>query len=152
MSVTTHSAGPVPTRRVLLVEDHAATVTAVAGLIDQLRPEIGVVGMARDLVSAKTAIRETMPDIVVLDLDLGGENGLELLPTLAPEQRPSVVVLSVSDDTATRNRAFAAGAGAFVSKLASAEELLSAIQAGQPNLKVSAPGSRCWPGDGTGKG
>lgn len=141
-----------PTRRVVLVEDHVPTVTAVAGLIDQLRPAFGVVGSANDLASAKNAIQATKPDVVVLDLDLGGENGLDLLPSLNVAPAPGIVVLSVSDDAATRSRAMAAGARAFVSKLASAEELLNAILAEPNRTETCGQGSRSRPSDGTGKG
>lgn len=139
MSAIFDFSSALPVRRVLLVEDHAPTVAAVARLIDQLRPEMGVIGTAADLVSARTAIRETKPDVVVLDLDLGGEDGLDLLPALNRAPAPSVVVLSVSDDESTRKRALAAGAQAFVSKLAKAEELLSAILARSPQPISAGP-------------
>jgi two-component system, NarL family, nitrate/nitrite response regulator NarL len=141
-----------PARGVLLVEDHLPTMTAVAGLIDQLRPAFGIVGSAGDLASARNAIQSTKPDIVVLDLDLDGEDGLDLLPTLHAAQAPSIVVLSVSDDAATRARALAAGARAFVSKLASAEDLLDAILAEPPRSDTSGPELRYLPSDGAGKG
>ena len=72
----------IATRRVLLVDDHAPTLAAVAALLDSERPGIEVVGTARDGASALQRVREAAPDVIALDLDLGGENGLDLIPVL----------------------------------------------------------------------
>lgn len=120
-------------RRVLLVDDHAPTLDAVGALLDREYPVIEVVGAARDGESALRCFRDTAPNIVVLDMHLGNEHGLDLLPAFTSHPGVAVIVLSASDDPMAPTRALAAGAAAFVSKLAPATELIAAVLAARPH-------------------
>ena len=73
-------------------------------------------------------------DVVVLDLDLAGESGLELIPLLVLKHRVIVIVFTSADDPQTRKRSFSAGAAAFVSKYAPVDELISAIRSARLEL------------------
>lgn len=75
-------------------------------------------------------VQRTRPDLVLLDVDLAGEDGLALLPALRAAAR--VVVLSSHDDATVRARALRLGAQAFVAKHAPAKALLAAVQACLP--------------------
>ena len=121
-------------RHVLLVDDHAPTLSAIACMLESEGPDIEVVGMARDGAGALQLVRESAPDVVVLDLDLAGENGLELIPLLVLKHRVIVIVFTTADDPQTRKRSFYAGAASFDSKYAPVEELISAIRATHPEL------------------
>ena len=118
-----------PAARVLVVDDHAATLAAIAALLDRESPLIEVVGIARCSDGVMRVLREAAPDVVVLDLDLGGECGLDLLPMIHGHPGVAVIILTASDDPLDRARALAAGAAAFVSKLSPAAELIDAILA-----------------------
>lgn len=120
------------TRHVLVVDDHAPTLAAIAALLDLEQPDIEVVGTARDGADALRLAQEAAPDVVVLDLDLDGENGLELIPTLTLNCGAAVIILTSSNDPQKRRQGFAAGARAFVSKYAPSGELVAAILAVQP--------------------
>lgn len=119
----------VKTRRVLIVDDHARTLAAVAALLQQEYPRIDVVGTASDGNMALQIIRDAVPNVVVLDLELGDEHGLDLMPAIARFPGVEVIVLSSSDDPLARAQALDAGALAFISKFSPAEELIAAILA-----------------------
>lgn len=119
-------------RRVLIVDDHAATVAAIEALLEREYPRIEVVGTASDGGAALRVIREIVPDVVVLDLNLGNECGLDLMPVIGRHPGIAVIILTASDDPRARARALAAGAAAFISKLSPAAELIAAILAARP--------------------
>lgn len=119
-------------RRVLIVDDHASTVAAIKALLEREYPRIEVVGAASDGSTALRMIGETVPDVVVLDLNLGDEYGLDLMPAISRHPGIAVIILTASDDPLERVRALAAGAAAFISKLSPVEELIAAILAARP--------------------
>ena len=118
--------------RVLIVEDHAPTREAVAWLLEQEFPRIVVIGTASDGDAALRCVIDDAPEVIVLDLDLGGKSGLDLIPAIGHDI--AVIILTSSDDLMARPRTLAAGATAFVSKLSPAQELISAILAVRPEL------------------
>ena len=118
--------------RVLIVEDHAPTRAAIAWLLEQEFPQRVVIGTASDGDAALRAVVEAPPEVVVLDLDLGGKSSLDLIPAISRDI--AVIILTASDDLMARPRTLAAGAAAFVSKLSPAQELISAILAVRPEL------------------
>ena len=67
--------------RVVLVDDHAVVRTGLRMLIES-RPGTIVVGEAGNSSEALAVVARTQPDIIVLDLDLGGESGLDCVPEL----------------------------------------------------------------------
>lgn len=113
--------------RVLIVDDHEQVRLAIKALLEQEFPRIYVIGAAGDSATAIRLARDSVPDVVLLDLDLGKEHGLSLLPVLRRQFGPEVIILTASDDPLERSRALAAGAYAFVSKLSPANVLISAI-------------------------
>lgn len=120
------------TRHVLVVDDHAPTLEAIAALLELEQPDIEVVGTARDSAGALRLAHDASPDVVVLDLDLDGEDGLDLIPVLIVQYGATVIILTSSNDPQMKRRGFAAGARAFVSKFAPSAELIHAILAVQP--------------------
>ena len=114
--------------RVLLVDDHQPTLSAIAAILDNEYPFIEVVGTARDREKAIRLSRQTAPDVVVLDLQLGASHGFDLMSAIRVSGT-AVVIFSTSDNQAERTKAFAMGASAFVSKLGPVQELVNAILA-----------------------
>jgi CheY-like chemotaxis protein len=62
--------------RCLIVDDSSAFLTAARGLLE--RQGVTVVGVARTVAEALRQAAELRPDVVLVDIDLGGESGLEL--------------------------------------------------------------------------
>ena len=91
--------------RVLLVEDHAIVLAGVRMLLET-EPGITIVGAATTVAEALALAARIQPEIILLDLDLGGENVAVRLPELlqaAPAARV-VVLTKVRDPEAHRHR------------------------------------------------
>lgn len=113
--------------RVLVIDDHAIVRCGVRAL---LQAAGGItVDEADSLTAAVRTVRRHMPDIVLLDLNLPGSDGIETIGRLRDEA-PSchVVILSIDDDPWRARRALAEGARGYVLKDAAANELLAAVR------------------------
>ena len=111
--------------RVLLADDYPEMVKAVGRL---LALDCDVVGSVADGGALLEAAQRLQPDVIVLDLNLPNVHGLEAcrqITQVNPEMK--VIVFTALNDPDVRERCFAVGASAFVSKLASVD-LLSAIK------------------------
>ena len=113
--------------KVLVVDDHAVVRQGVQRLLSTI-PNTTVieVGTAHD---ALTTARKESPDIVILDINLDGASGLELLRRLRIEN-PTIRILmfSMHSEPIYANRALQAGAYGYVCKSAGSDELLTAVQ------------------------
>ncbi len=116
---------------VLLVDDQRAILTGVSALVDGEAPRMRVAGHARCARVALELARTLRPDVIVLDVDLGGEDGLALIPQLRRLGDAAIIVFTCLAEASVRRRARHLGACAFVSKTAPAEELIAAIHAGE---------------------
>lgn len=121
--------------RVLLVEDHFLARMALRSVIST-HAQIEVVGEACDGEAGLTEYRRLLPDVVVLDLRLPRMNGFDLLLKLRNEiPLARVVVLSNYSGSEDIYRAVRNGAKAYLTKDASGEELLNAIQSVHRGLR-----------------
>ena len=114
--------------RVLLVDDHPVLREGLRLLLDT-RPDLHVVAEAGTAAEAVAAAARERPDLVLLDVDLGGENGLDLLPRLletAPGAR--VIVLTGIKDPEVHQQALARGARGLVVKDKARTVLLRAVE------------------------
>ncbi len=110
---------------VLVIDDQPAMRENVAKLISCAPLALREVLTAANSVAARKVAARLQPDVVVLDVDLGGEDGLALIGQLGPAAH--VVVFSSHGDAATRARARQLGASAFVEKKQPAADLLAAV-------------------------
>ena len=114
--------------RVLLADDQP-TIRQGLRLRLGLEPDIDVVGEASDGNDAVALATHLRPDVVIMDIAMPILDGIDAtreLRTHAPSS--AVVILSLHDDAATRNRARLAGAAAFVAKHEADHSLLEAIR------------------------
>jgi len=116
------------TVRILVVDDHAVVRAGIRHLLtaeDDLEV-VGEAGSARDAVFEARSLK---PDVILLDIVMPVETGIEALPKLlheSPESR--VVVLSMQDDARYVREAFAAGASGYVLKEAADAEVVAAVR------------------------
>lgn len=89
------------TMRVLVVDDEPLVRRGIAALLAD-EPGIEMVGEARNGTEALTLIRGTSPDLVFLDVQMPGLDGLGVLAALEPEERPAVVFVTAFDRYAVR--------------------------------------------------
>ena len=114
--------------RVFLVEDHPIVRDGLAQLINE-EPDLSVCGAAADAPSALRAVAELAPDVSVVDLLLGGDDGLELVKALkARFPRMPTLVLSMYNESLYAERSLRAGARGYVTKLAPTDSVLVAIR------------------------
>lgn len=111
---------------VLVIDDQFAVREGVARLIACGSTPLRYVSTAANGIAALDAAARLRPDVVVLDVDLDGEDGLALIPQLA--LTAGVLVLTSHGDAGTRARAADLGASAFIEKHQPAADLLGAIQ------------------------
>ncbi|MCZ7663084.1 MAG: response regulator transcription factor [Thermoleophilia bacterium] len=117
------------TTRLIIVDDHAVVRRGLRSVLESCR-DFSVVGEAANGEEALRLAAKLRPDIVLLDLNLPGRNGLEVIPELltGADDRPAVLVLTVHADDDIVLKAVTAGASGYVLKHASAEELVQAIR------------------------
>jgi DNA-binding NarL/FixJ family response regulator len=114
-------------QRILLVDDHAVVREGVRRLLMEID---GVTIREADNGDAALALARSEPfDLVILDLNLAGIGGLELLQRLLRENsKARVVVFSMHAEPIYAARAMRLGAKGYVSKSAAAEELIAAVR------------------------
>jgi two-component system response regulator NreC len=114
--------------RVLLVDDHAVVRAGLRRVLEA-EPDIEVVGEAGTARDAVLEARATKPDVILLDVVMPGESGVEVLPRLLKEAPGTkVLVLSMQDDPRYVREAFAAGASGYVLKEAADSEVVGAAR------------------------
>lgn len=113
--------------RILLADDHAILRSGLRLLIDN-RPNLKVVGEAGNVEEALAKTRQLQPDLILLDLNMPGLDGLAALPLLRQEAPASrILILTMYDDISYLQEALRAGAAGYVLKKAVDSELLMAI-------------------------
>lgn len=118
----------------LVVDDHMIIRRGLVQILSD-DPRIGEIHEAADGPSALRLLRTTAVDVVLLDIALGDRDGFEALKLIRAERpKVGVVMLSVYPESQFGVRAIRAGAGAYLNKGCSPEELLGAI------TKVAAGG------------
>ena len=114
--------------RVLLVDDHAVVRAGLRRVLEA-EPDIEVVGEAGTARDAVLEARATKPDVILLDVVMPGESGVDILPTLLKEAPGAKVLrLSMQDDPRYVREAFAAGASGYVLKEAADSEVVGAAR------------------------
>ena len=117
------------TIRVLLVDDQSG-VRAGLKMRLALEPDITIIGEAGDGAEALIETLQRHPDVVVLDYQMPGMDGPDVITSLRDSGWHGVIVmLSLHDDAAHRSAAAHAGAHAFVSKNEPCERLIDQIRA-----------------------
>lgn len=119
---------PVPIH-VLLVDDHRTTLWGLADLIGCERPRLEVAGMADNRLEALRLATLTQPEVILLDVDLGGDNGFDMMPELQRACAAHIVILTGVNKPGLRRKAASLGASGFVLKEEPAEHIIAAIQA-----------------------
>jgi len=113
--------------RILLVDDHAVVRDGIKRIFDE-RPGEALFGEASSVHEALRLIREELWDVVVLDISLGGKNGLEVLKEIKKTHpKLPVLILSMHSEEQYARRAFKAGASGYITKGSSRTEIVNAI-------------------------
>lgn len=121
--------------RVLLIEDHFLARMALHSVLSG-HAQIEIVGEASDGETGITMYRQLRPDVAVVDLRLPRISGFDVIAMLKREfSSVRIVVLSNYQGSEDIYRAVRSGAMAYLTKDASGEELMSAIQSVDRGLR-----------------
>jgi two-component system nitrate/nitrite response regulator NarL len=118
---------PAPIR-VLLIDDHRSILWGLERLIESGKPLMEVVGTATNCADALKIIDETGPDLILLDIGLGDQSGVDEIPNLIARSKAKILVLTGMRDESIHDKAVLAGASGVVEKEAPAETILAAIE------------------------
>ncbi|HZM19636.1 MAG TPA: response regulator transcription factor [Gaiellaceae bacterium] len=143
MTIATDSADPTEgvspdLLRVMLVDDHDLFRTGLRNLLEE--QGVHIVGEAPDGNLALQLVRELAPDVVVMDLNMPGMNGIEAtreITRLAPLTR--VLVLTISDQDGDVMDAILAGACGYLMKDSSIQDLMQGIRAASVGESLISP-------------
>ena len=117
---------PARTASVLVVDDDREIRTALTTILRGRRYRVWAAGTAREALDVAI---EKRPDLVVLDLSLPDESGLEVCRELRTWTQVPILILTVSSDQEDKIQAFDLGADDYLSKPFSAGELLARTRA-----------------------
>jgi len=113
--------------RVLIVDDHAVVRSGLKLVLDAddgIEP-VGEAGNARDAIFEARSLK---PDVILLDVVMPDQSGLDIIPTLLHENPGTkILVLSMQDDPRYVREAFDAGASGYVLKEAADSEVVAAV-------------------------
>jgi len=116
--------------RVMLVDDHALVRSAVRQAIDA--PDVQLVAEAASAEDAFALALSMRPDVLLLDIDLPGMNGIQMLEELSPRlPETKIVMLTVSDSERDMIEAIGRGAAGYLTKDLTPEALLRALRGAQ---------------------
>jgi DNA-binding NarL/FixJ family response regulator len=141
--MATDTAGPTETLatdqlRVMLVDDHDLFRTGLRNLLEE--QGVQIVAEASEGSAALSLVRELAPDVVVMDLNMPGMNGIEATREItrqAPLTR--VVVLTISDEDDDVIDAILAGACGYLLKDSSIQDLMQGIRAASVGEALISP-------------
>jgi len=139
--------------RMLLVDDHAVLRVGLRAFFEEQKDcSFNIVGEAASGEQALDMIDEKRPDIILLDLNLEGMGGLQVIIELRRRNSPcKILVLTQYADAIYLRRCLESGANGYVLKSARGDELLTAIlaiMAGGTYVEPSLAASLVKPKDG----
>jgi len=114
--------------RVFLVDDHLVVREGLRSLLSSF-PDISVVGEADNSLVVPDRVKETRPDVLLLDIRLGSAGGIEVARQLRREQPTvKIIILTTYDDAEYVEQALAADVHGYLLKSASHQQLAEAIR------------------------
>lgn len=140
--------------RLVVVDDHALFRAGLISLLNEM-PELQIVGEAGDGESALQVVQRTRPDVLLLDVNMPGLGGVEVVRVLRSKQerspfqpsslqqgavlKPRILMLTISKSEEDLLGAIKAGADGYLLKNAEPEELRRAILLVHQGLSVLSP-------------
>lgn len=115
--------------RLLLADDHAVVRSGLRLLLES-QPDMFIIGEAENGTEAIRRVAELRPDVVLMDIEMPGMNGIDATRRIKIESpATAVVALTMYEDDQYFFEMLRAGASGYVPKRAAPDELVSAIRA-----------------------
>lgn len=113
---------------IVIVDDHRAFGEALALALRKER-DLDVVAVTTDGASAVEVVAETHPNVVLLDLQMPGANGLQISPRIREvSEGTTIIILTGTSDALAHGRAVQAGAHGFLEKTAAIGDIAEAVR------------------------
>ena len=124
---------------VLVVDDHDLFRRGLMEVLEE-EDDITVIGEARNGAQAIEKAEELEPDVVFMDLNMPGQNGIEATAFLTQKWPDlKVLVLTVSEEAADLYRALSVGARGYVLKISDPQEIIDALRQVHQGWVVVSP-------------
>ena len=128
-----------PVIRVLVVDDHPVVRRGISDLLGSV-PDVEVIGAAGDGATGATLAATLDPDVVLMDIEMPGVDGVEATQRIgATAPRVAVVILTTFADRVRITRALDAGAAGYLLKDAEPSELIDGIRAAAAGATPISP-------------
>lgn len=115
-------------KRIMIVEDHPIVREGIVSLIEN-ETEIRVCAQVDDAKSVKQKVIEEEPDLIMMDLVLGGNDGLELIKELKVQFKDiKILIFSMREESIYAERAIKAGAMGYIMKQEGAARIIDGIK------------------------
>jgi DNA-binding NarL/FixJ family response regulator len=139
MARSTSKHGSTDSIRIVIADDHRAFAEALAATMG-MENDLSVVAIVHDGEAAVEVTIDQEPDVVLMDLNMPGVDGIAATRRIK-EQHPGtrVVILSTTEEEHSRARALDAGAEGYLSKAQSVKEVTSSIRAVSKGESLVAP-------------
>lgn len=124
--------------RLVVVDDHALFRAGLISLLDEM-DGIVVTGEAEDGQGAIQAIRQLQPDLVLLDVNMPGMSGVDVVREIKKDQDTRVLMLTISRSDDDLLKAISSGADGYLLKNAEPEELEKAIHLVNEGFSILSP-------------
>ena len=113
--------------RVFVADDSAAVRERILALLEEI-PGVEIVGHAEDALAARVLVTALRPDVVILDINMPGGSGVEVLHDIkSVSHPPRVIMLTNHSQPQYRHECLAAGAEVFLDKSTEFEKLRQAV-------------------------
>jgi DNA-binding NarL/FixJ family response regulator len=118
----------IPRKRILVVDDHPIMREGIVQWIKHAA-DMEICGEAESVLDAVSLARKSKPDLVLTDISLKGDDGIELIKSLRALNRElPVLVLSMHSELLYARRALRAGARGYIMKQDGGERVVEAIR------------------------
>src|SRR5271163_150443 len=114
--------------KILIVDDHPIVREGLAARIAR-QPDLEVCGEAEDVLDALEKVKNTNPDLVIVDLSLKSGQGIDLIKRIKSRwEDTKMLVSSMYDESLYAERSLRAGAMGYVNKQEMSEKIIDAIR------------------------
>jgi DNA-binding NarL/FixJ family response regulator len=123
-----HVSGKRPTARILIIDKHPIVREGLRRIIEH-EDDLLVCAEADSINGARTAIRESNPQVIIADISLNQGDGIELVRDVrAHYPQLQILVLSIHDEAIFAERMLSVGANGYVTKQATSEQILRSLR------------------------
>lgn len=113
---------------ILLIEDHLLVREAWKDALGQIE-NYSIIGEAENMCEAYDKVSTLKPDVILMDINLRGENGAELLYKICNTiPNPKIIIVSMNNEYSFIKKAFSTGAKGYVTKFSPKSDLIEAIK------------------------